>query len=158
LGFLATELGLRERRACRVVGLERAVQQYLPVPKDDGTVIACVKDFASKCRRYGYLRLHAMVRRKCLVLNHKRTYRLYTELRLQVRTKKRRRMPRGDRVAAEVPKRPIPGWSLAFVSDQLADHRRFRLLILIDDLIRFCAAQIVDVSIPQHVWRGSSTT
>ena len=148
VGFLMTELGLSERRSCRIVGLARSVQQYQPVPKDDRALVARMKDLASEYRRYGSPRLHAMLRREGLVENHKRTYRLYTELGLQVRTKRRRKLPRRDRVAPEVPDRPMQRWSLDFISDQLADHRRFRVLNVVDDHCRLCPGQIVDLSIP----------
>ena len=94
VGSLMTERGFSERRACRIVGLARSVQQYQPLQKDDAAAIKRMKELASENRRYGYLRLHAMLRREGLVMNHKRTYRLYTEHGLQVRTKKRRKLPR----------------------------------------------------------------
>jgi putative transposase len=147
VGFLMSVLGLSERRSCRLVGLARSVQQYRPVPKDDAAVVARMKDLASEYRRYGCPRLHAMLRREGLVVNHKRTYRLYIEQGLQVRTKKRRKLPRRDRVAVQAPDRPMQRWSLDFMSDQLADHRRFRVLNVVDDHCRLCPGQIVDVSI-----------
>lgn len=147
VGFLMSELGVSERRACRIVGLSRSVQQYQPVTRDDGDVVKRMKGLASENRRYGYLRLHAMLRREGLVANPKRTYRLYTAEGLQVRTKKRRKLPRRDRVAPRVPDGPMQRWSLDFVSDQLADCRRFRVLNVIDDYSRICPGQIVDVSI-----------
>ncbi|MEM9522707.1 MAG: IS3 family transposase [Pseudomonadota bacterium] len=143
-----TKLGFSERRACRIVGLARSVQQYQPMPKDDAAAIKRMKALASENRRYGYLRLHAMLRREGLVVNHKRAYRLSTGHGLQVRTKKRRMLPRRDRVSPQVPEGPIQRWSLDFVSDQLADCRRFRILCVLDDFSRFCPGQIVDVSIP----------
>ena len=73
------------------------------------------------------------LRREGLVVNRKRTYRLYTDLGLQVRTRKRRKLPRRDRIAPQVPERPMQRWSLDFVSDQLADCRRFRVLNIVDD-------------------------
>ncbi len=136
-----------ERRSCRIVGLSRSVQQYRPAPKNDEAVVGRLKELVSENRRYGYLRLHAMLRREGLVANRKRTYRLYTEQGLQVRTKKRRKLPRRDRVAPQVPERPMQRWSLDFVSDQLADCRRFRVLNIVDDHSRLCPGQIVDVSI-----------
>ena len=148
VGFLISEMGLSERRACRVVGLARSVQQYRPVPKDDAVVVKRMKELASENRRYGYLRLHSMLRREGLVVNHKRTYRLYTDQGLQVRTRKRRKLPRRDRIAPQVPERPMQRWSMDFVGDQLADCRRFRVLNIVDDHSRFCPGQIVDVSIP----------
>lgn len=148
VGFLMTKRGFSERRACQIVGLARSVQQYRPLPKDDEAAIRRMKELASENRRYGYLRLHAMLRREGLIVNHKRTYRLYTEHGLQVRTKKRRKLPRRDRVAPQVPDRPMQRWSMDFVSDQLADCQRFRVLNVVDDHSRFCPGQIVDVSIP----------
>jgi putative transposase len=147
LGFLMSELGLGERRGCRIVGLARSVAQYRPVPRDDGAVVARMRVLASEHRRYGCPRLHAMLRREGLVVNHKRTERLYRAEGLQVRTKKRRKLPRRDRVAAQLPERPMQRWSLDFMSDQLADHRRFRILNIVDDYSRFCPGQIVELSI-----------
>jgi putative transposase len=63
VGFLISEIGLSERRACRIVGLARSVKQYRPLPKDDDAAIKRMKELASENRRYGYLRLHAMLRR-----------------------------------------------------------------------------------------------
>ncbi len=69
VGFLISDLGLSERRACRIVGLARSVQQYQPLVKDDEAAIKRMKELASENRRYGYLRLHAMLRREGLVVN-----------------------------------------------------------------------------------------
>ena len=119
-GFLISGMGLSERRVCRIVGLSRSVQQYQSLPKDDEAAIKRMKELASENRRCGYLRLHALLKREGLVVNHKRTYRLYTEQGLQVRTKRRRKLPRRDRVAPQVPERPMQRWSMDFISDQLA--------------------------------------
>lgn len=147
VGFLMTEMRLSERRGCRLVGLARSVKQYRPVERDDAAVIERMRELASAHRRYGCPRLHAMLRREGLVRNHKRTERLYRAEGLQVRTKKRRKLPRRDRVAPQVPERPMQRWSLDFMSDQLADCRRFRVLNIVDDHSRFCPGQIVDLSI-----------
>ena len=147
MGFLMNEVGLSERRSCRIVGLARSVQQYRPVDRNDDAVLERMRTLASENRRYGYLRLHAMLRREGLVINRKRPWRLYAAEGLQVRTKKRRKLPRRDRVAPQVPERPMQRWSLDFMSDQLADYRRFRILNIVDDHSRFCPGQIVDLSI-----------
>jgi putative transposase len=147
VGFLTTEMGLSERRSCRIVGLARSVQQYRPVDRDDTAALERMRVLASENRRYGYPRLHAMLRREGLVVNRKRTWRLYSAEGLQVRTKKRRKLPRRDRVAPQVPERPMQRWSLDFMSDQLVDYRRFRILNIVDDHSRFCPGQIVDLSI-----------
>lgn len=103
VGFLMTGMDFSERRACRLVSLARSVQQYHPVASNDGAVIDRLKALVSENRRYGYLRLHALLRREGLVTNRKRTWRLYTQEGLQVRTKKRRKLPRRDRVVIQVP-------------------------------------------------------
>jgi hypothetical protein len=136
-----------ERRSCRIAGLSRSARQHQPAPRNDEAVVGRLKELASENRRYGYLRLHALLRRDGLVANRKRTCRLYTEQGLQVRTKKRRKLPRRDRIASQVPERPMQRWSLDFVSDQLADRRRFRVLNIVDDHSRLRPGQIVDVSI-----------
>ena len=121
--FLMNELGLGERRSCRIVGLSQSVQQYRPVPRNDAAVVGRLKELASENRRYGYLRLHAMLRREGLVANRKRTYRLYTGEGLQVRTKKRRKLPRRDRIAPRVPERPMQRWSARSSPSSIASAR-----------------------------------
>ena len=147
MGFLMTKMGLSERRACRLAGLARSVNQYRLSGRDDGPVLERLRTLASENRRYGYLRLHAVLKREGLVQNPKRTYRLYRQEGLQVRTKKRRKLPRRDRIAAQIPTRPMRRWSLDFIHDQLADYRRFRVLNIIDDHSKVCPGQIVDISI-----------
>ena len=117
MGHFITTLGLSERRSCRVGGLSRSVQQYRSKPWNDEAVIERMKALASENRRYGYLRLHAMLRREGLVENRKRTWRLYVEQGLQVRAKTRRKLPRRDRAPAQAPERPMQRWSLDHVSD-----------------------------------------
>jgi len=96
--------------------------------------------------RYGYLMLHALLKAEGLVINRKRTYRLYTELGMQVRTKKRKKLIR-PRVPMAVPTGPNQRWSLDFVHDQISDGRRLRVLNIVDDYSRRCVGQLVDTSI-----------
>ncbi len=63
VGFLISEMGLSERRSCRIVGLSRSVQQYRPAPKNDEAVVGRLKELSSENRRYGYLPPHALLRR-----------------------------------------------------------------------------------------------
>ena len=67
--------------------------------------------------------------------------------RLDLRRRKRRRLPRGDRLSLPAPVQPLQRWSLDFMSDQLASGRRFRILNIVDDCSRECPGQIVDLSI-----------
>jgi putative transposase len=96
--------------------------------------------------RYGYRRLHVLVRREGLEVNHKRVYRLYRAEGLAVRRRRRRRLVRG-RVPLPSPAGPNERWSLDFMSDQLADGRVFRTLNVVDDFTRECWAIEVDTSL-----------
>lgn len=145
VGFMMAEMGLSERRSCRIVGLARSVQQYHPVPRDGAELVARLRIMASENSRYGCPQLHAKLQREDL--NHKRTWRLYRAEGLQVGTKKRRKLPRRDRVAPQVPERPMQREALDFITDQFADSRPFRIINIVDHHSRFCPGQLVDLSI-----------
>ena len=109
-------------------------------------LIARLKALGEQYPRYGYLLLHAMLRAEGLVKNRKRTYRLYTQLGLQVRTKRRKKLIR-PRIPLSAPSRVNERWSIDFIHDQLADGRRIRVLNIVDDYSRVCIGQLVDLSI-----------
>ena len=116
------------------------------MPKNDGALIARLKALGEQYPRYGYLMLHAMLKNEGLVVNRKRTYRVYTELGMQVRTERRKKLIR-PRIPMAVPSRVNERWSLDFVHDQLTDGRRIRILNIVDDYSRACVGQLVDTSI-----------
>ncbi len=99
-------------------------------------------------RRYGYKRLHVLLRREGIMINHKRTYRLYRDEKLMVRQRKKRRRRAIGRAPIILPSRPGERWSMDFLADQLMDGRRFRLLAVCDDFTRECLAIHVAQSIP----------
>ena len=105
-----------------------------------------LKELASQYPRYGYLLLHNLLKAEGLVINKKRTYRLDTEENLQVRTKKRKKLTR-PRVVMDTPLSSNERWSMDFVSDQLSNGRRFRVLNIVDDFSREMIGQLVSVSI-----------
>ncbi len=133
----------RQRRACRLVGLSRSVGRYRGQPRWYEALRARLKELAVRYPRYGYLRLHVLLAGEDLVVNAKRTYGVYREKGLQVRRRKRRRLPRRDRVVLAAPERPMQRWLL----NQQASGRRFRVLNIVDDCSRGFPGQIVDLSI-----------
>ena len=135
-----------ERRACRLIGFSRSAAWYRPKGRDDGVLRARLKRLAEQYPRYGYPTLHGMLQLEGLVVNRKRTYRLYREEGLQVRTKRRKKLIR-PRIPMTVPERANERWSMDFVSDQLANGRRLRVLNVVDDFTRECVLQVVDFSI-----------
>ncbi|HSG03265.1 MAG TPA: IS3 family transposase [Marinobacterium sp.] len=137
---------ISERAACRLAGIRRSSFRYKAVPRDDAELRARLKELAAKQSAYGYLMLHSLLKTEGLVINKKRTYRIYTEEGLQVRTKKRKKLTR-PRQPLELPTSVNQRWSMDFVSDQLAGGRRFRVLNVVDDYSREMIGQLVSISI-----------
>ena len=107
-----------------------------------------LKELASQRRRFGYRRLHALLRREGWRVNHKAVHRIYVEQGLQVRQRKRKRLARVERQPMLVPQAPTQRWSMDFQHDLLATGQRFRSLNIVDDFSRECAAIEVDTSLP----------
>jgi putative transposase len=139
--------GMSERRACKAIGCCRMTVRYETSRPDDREVRERMKAIALERRRFGYRRLLVMLRREGLVVNHKKLFRLYREEKLAVRRRGGRKRAIGTRAPMLVPLRPDERWSLDFVSDQLTDGRRFRILAVVDDCTRECLALVVDTSL-----------
>ena len=135
-----------ERRACRLVGFSRSAAWYRQKGRNDAALRKRLRALAERYPRYGYPTLHDMLKSEGCVVNRKRTYRIYREEGLQVRTKRRKKLIR-PRVPMRVPDSVNQRWSMDFMSDQLANGRRFRILNVVDDYTRECVLQIVDFSI-----------
>jgi putative transposase len=114
---------------------------------DDGAVRLRIRELAQVRRRFGYRRLHFLLKREGLAMNQKRFRRLYREEGLQVRKRGGRKRALGLRAPLALPSRPNERWSLDFVSDTLTDGRRFRALAVVDDYTRECVALVADTSL-----------
>ncbi len=137
---------LSERVACKLVGLSRTMYRYQSKSRTDDAIRMRLKALATQYPAYGYLLLHGLLKAESLVINKKHTYRLYTEEGLQVRTKKRKKLIR-PRQPIELPTAPNQRWSMDFVSDQLSNGRRFRVLNVVDDYSREMVGQLLSTSI-----------
>ena len=136
---LLAEYRVSERRACAVVLLSRSVLYYVEHRRDDRAVRQRIREIAETRVRYGFPRIQILLRREGWRDNHKRTYRIYKEEKLNLRRKR----PRRSKTAAHRQQRPVltgphQCWSMDFVSDQLFDGRRFRALTLVDNYSREC--------------------
>ena len=148
VGWLQTR-GASVRRACRVIGLSRATWRYQrrSDPRN-GVLLDRLQVHATARPRFGYRRLHILVGREGLRVNHKRLYRLYRAAGLQVRRRRRKRLTRGERVPLPAPSGPRARWSMDFTTDTLADGRNFRTLNIVDDFTRECVAIEIDRLLP----------
>ena len=147
VAHLQATLGMSERRACMVVGADRTSMRYRSCRGDDDDLRSKLRELAQQRRRFGYRRLHILLRRDGVTINRKKTQRLYREEGLTVRRRKGRRRATGARALAPVLALPNQRWSLDFVHDQLVTGRRFRVLNIVDDVTRECLAAVLDTSI-----------
>lgn len=141
--------GLSERRACQLVGVGRSTVRYRPKGRvGEAALRQRLRELAAERPRFGYRRLHALLRREGVIVNHKRIERLYREEGLAVRRRIRKRVARDGRGRAALPQRPNEQWAIDFVSDALAWGRRIRLFTVVDVFTREVLAIEVDTSLP----------
>ena len=139
---------LSVRRACKLVALPRSVMLYRKKPKDDSSLIDALHQLVDKHPTIGFWKCYYRLRRKGYSCNHKKLYRVYTLLRLNVRRKAKRRVPQRIKEPLLVPATINQVWSMDFMCDSLVDGRRFRLLNIIDDYNRESLAIEIDTSLP----------
>lgn len=144
--WLRTDRQTSERRARRVVGLSASSYRYVSRrAAQDAPVRERLRRLAEQRPRWGSPRLHWLLAREGLVVNHKRTERLYREEHLAVaRRRRRRKRVSVPRVLPPAPQRPNERWSMDFVRDTFADGRPFRAFTVVDDFTRECPVIAVD--------------
>jgi len=130
-----------------MIAVDRSLIRYSSKRPDDEVLRARLRELADQRRRFGYRRLHVLLRQEGHVVNRKKTQRLYREEDLTVRRRKSRRRIAVARTPIPLATGPNSRWSVDFVHDQLADGRRFRVLNVIDDVTKECLAAIPDTSI-----------
>lgn len=140
---------MSERRACWLISLARSTCRYKPHPAlENEQLRARLRELAAKQPRFGYRRLHALIRREGTAVNHKRIHRLYRLEGLALRRKRKRKWVRAGSGPRDTVSQPNERWSLDFVSDAAANGQTIRVLAVVDDFTRECLALEVDTSIP----------
>jgi putative transposase len=139
---------MSERRACRVLGFCRASAQYQSRRESPEQLVAKLRELATLRPRWGYRRLHILLKREGVEVNHKRVFRLYRLEGLAVRRRLRKRLASALRTVLPPPTGPNERWSMDFVADAMTDGRRLRAFNVVDDFTRECLAIEVDTSIP----------
>lgn len=147
VAHLVTTYEMSQRRACAVTGMDRSTVRYRSRRPDDAELRERLRTLAAERRRFGYRRLHVLLRREGHVVNRKRTQRLYREEGLSVRKRRGRKRATGTRAPLITVAVPNARWSVDFVHDQFADGRRFRIFNVVDDVTKECLAAVVDTSI-----------
>src|SRR5437764_2672076 len=147
VAHLCQTYAVSQRRACRVIGSDRSSVRYRSCRPDDAAIRQRLRSLAAERRRFGYRRLHILLRREGTQVNHKKLRRLYAEERLQVRRRGGRKRALGTRAPLALPQGANQRWSLDFLHDQLSDGRRFCILAIVDDFTRGCLALVADTSL-----------
>jgi putative transposase len=128
---------ISQRRACLLVDLSRTVLNYVPkVQPLNEQLRSRVIELASARRRFGYRRIHALLRREGIGVNHKRVFRLYQAAGLAVKRRRKRCGVAVEREPLTLPSRPNAVWSMDFISDALANGRRIKVLTIVDDFTK----------------------
>lgn len=145
---LSQTYAVSQRRACQAIGADRSAVRYRSRRPDDRALRCRLRELAALRRRFGYRRLHVLLRREGIAVNHKKLRRLYAEERLQVRRRRGRKRALGTRAPLAIPQGANQRWSLDFLGDALSDGRRFRILAVVDDFTRECLCLVADTSLP----------
>ncbi|ENS74633.1 hypothetical protein C060_01410 [Brucella melitensis UK22/04] len=138
---------MSERRTCKAMGFCCMAIRYETRRSDDHDLRERMKALAHERRCFGYRRLQVLLRREGHLVNHKWLFRLYREEKLTVRKRGGLKRAIGTRAPMLIPPAANVRWLLDFVSDQLTDGRRFRVLAVVDDCTRECLPLVADTSL-----------
>ncbi|MEL6676861.1 MAG: IS3 family transposase [Bacteroidota bacterium] len=147
VAYLQSEHGLSLRKSCRIVNLSSSVYYYQPKERNDHVLINALSDSSDQHPRYGFKKLFNMLRNQGFGWNHKRVYRVYRQLGLNLRRKRKRRIPARVKEPLVWPIGPNITWSMDFMHDSLSYGKTFRTLNVIDDFNREVLNIVIDTSI-----------
>lgn len=143
---MRTCFGVSERRACKLVGQNRSTQRLQPRPaaEDDNKLRSRLRQIAGSHPRYGWKMAHRLLVREDWVINRKRVQRVWREegLKRPVKNRKSRRQA-ADNPERLVATEPTEVWALDFQFDEIPDHRRLKLLNVVDESSREALAMKV---------------
>lgn len=139
--------GRSERRACQLVGGNRASIRYVSHKPNEELLKERITAIAHTKRRYGYRRIHELLKREGIHMNHKKLFRIYKQLGLKVLKRGGRKRALGTRAVTMELTKKNQEWSLDFVHDVLANGRRIHMLTVVDDFTRESIKIAVDTSL-----------
>ncbi|RZJ76458.1 MAG: IS3 family transposase [Flavobacterium sp.] len=141
---------ISRRQACKCVNLPRSSCFYIRRKSDDHEVIHELDQLVEKHAAIGFWNCYHRLRRKGLIWNHKRVYRVYTAMKLNLRRRAKKRSLARVKQALYTPESINQVWSIDFMSDSLWDGRKFRVLNILDDFNREALCIEPDLSLPAH--------
>lgn len=146
--YIIEQHSATQHRACRLMRLSRSSFFYKAKLLNDDQIKQRVLDLADKYKRYGFRKIFHLLRKSGFQWNHKRVYRIYRELKLNLKRKPKKRLPAREKVALGQPTQMNQMWSLDYMSDTLNNGKRFRTVNIIDDHNREALGIRVSNSLP----------
>ena len=146
---LVESFGLSKVRACGLADLARSTFHYKPTKDDKGDqlIVERMRTLVEKNKSMGLPMMHDILRREGLVINHKRTERIYKEQELSLKIRKRTKRASTTRLILPKAAYPNQRWSMDFMQGVLWHGRRFRLLTVVDNFTKECPVIEVDTSL-----------
>jgi putative transposase len=145
---MVEQYDLSERHACRLVGLSRDSYHHPPrLSTENAALSAAIIDIAQARRRFGYRRIHDLLRPMFPSVNHKRVYRLYSVAKLAVKKRRKAKRPASERIPLQIASGVNHVWSMDFISDNLVNGRRLKCLTVADDFSHECVDIATDFGI-----------
>ncbi len=138
--------GMTERRGLQVVGMSASSLRYQPRPDHNVSLRAKIITLAQRHRRYGAEMIYLKLRQAGELVNHKRVERLYTLEKLQIRRRRRKKIPLGERQPLVRPGAANEVWSMDFVFDRIATGRTIKCLVIVDDATHESVAIVAEHS------------
>lgn len=145
---MVEEHRLSERQACKTLSLPRSSYRYRHKVKHDEPVITELNHLIDKHPSIGFWQSYHRIRKDGHIWNHKRVYRVYTTMQLNIRRRAKKRLPARAKQTLMQPDAPNQVWSVDFLSDSLWNGRKFRILNIIDDFNREVLSVEADTSLP----------
>jgi putative transposase len=139
-----TSKGLSERRSLQVIGMSASALRYQPRADRNGVLRERIIALAQRHRRYGAGMIYLKLRQAGELVNHKRIERLYALEKLQVRRRRRKKIPVSERQPLIRPGSPNEVWSADFVFDRIASGRTLKCLVIVDDATHEAVAIAVE--------------
>jgi putative transposase len=136
--------GLSERRSLQVIGMSASAFRYQPRAERNARLREQIVALAQRYRRYGAAMIYLKLRQAGELINHKRVERLYALEKLQVRRRRRKKIPVSERQALIRPGAPNEVWSADFVFDRIASGRTLKCLVIVDDATHEAIAVMVE--------------
>ncbi len=138
---------LSERKACATMGVSRSYYAYKSHPRDDSEVVAALTELAEQKPTWGFSKIFNVIRQQGKLWNHKRIWRVYCLLKMNLKRKSKKRRPATSRKSVMQPLQPNYCWSIDFMRDTLDSGRIFRTFNAVDDYNREALAVEIDLNL-----------